>query len=135
MEDSEYLYDFDRYASAYGLAKLAQEEFAKGFILKFKPVLPAKSKEKQKGDIDAHLAFTVMRYYNEFNKAVVVSSDGDFDTVITYLRAKKKLGMVISPGRNKCSSLLKKASGGDISYLDEIGEKVKRPGQNEKAPL
>jgi len=107
----------------------------KGFILKFKPVLPAKIKEKQKGDIDAHLAFTVMRYYNEFNKAVVVSSDGDFDTVITYLRAKKKLGMVISPGRNKCSSLLKKASGGDISYLDEIGEKIKRTGQNEKAPL
>lgn len=34
LEDSEYLYDFDRYASAYGLAKLAQEEFAKGFILK-----------------------------------------------------------------------------------------------------
>lgn len=34
LEDAEYLYDFDRYASAYGLAKLAQEEFAKGFILK-----------------------------------------------------------------------------------------------------
>ena len=34
LEDSEYLYDFDRYASAYGLAKLSQEEFAKGFILK-----------------------------------------------------------------------------------------------------
>lgn len=34
LEDSEYLCDFDRYASAYGLAKLAQEEFAKGFILK-----------------------------------------------------------------------------------------------------
>jgi uncharacterized LabA/DUF88 family protein len=107
----------------------------KGFLLKFKPVLPAQSKEKQKGDVDADLAFSVMRYYAEFNKAVVVSSDGDFDTVIKYLRAKKKLSVVISPGRKKCSSLLKKAAGGDINYLDEIGEKIQRSAPNEKAPL
>lgn len=34
LEDAKHLYDFDRYASAYGIAKLAQEEYAKGFILK-----------------------------------------------------------------------------------------------------
>ena len=34
LEDSELLYDFGKYSSAYGLAKLAQEEFSKAFILK-----------------------------------------------------------------------------------------------------
>lgn len=34
LGDSELLYDFEKYSSSYGLAKLAQEEFAKGFILK-----------------------------------------------------------------------------------------------------
>lgn len=33
LEDAKWLCDFDRYASAYGIAKLAQEEYAKGFIL------------------------------------------------------------------------------------------------------
>lgn len=34
LEDSDNLYDYERYPTSYGLAKLAQEEFAKGFILK-----------------------------------------------------------------------------------------------------
>jgi hypothetical protein len=54
---------------------------------------------------------------------------------LKYLRSKKKLATVISPGRKKCSSLLRKAAGGDISYLDEIGEKIRRSATNEKAPL
>ncbi|MEK7088581.1 MAG: AbiV family abortive infection protein [Patescibacteria group bacterium] len=34
LEDAKYLFDFGSYASAYALSKLAQEEFAKSFILK-----------------------------------------------------------------------------------------------------
>ncbi len=34
LEDAKYLFDFESYASAYVLAKLAREEFAKSFILK-----------------------------------------------------------------------------------------------------
>ena len=33
----------------------------KGFLLKFKPVLPAKEGQRQKGDVDADLAFNLMR--------------------------------------------------------------------------
>lgn len=33
-DDAQYLYDFDRYASSYALSKIAQEEYAKCFILK-----------------------------------------------------------------------------------------------------
>lgn len=34
LEDADILCDYGSYATAYGIAKLAQEEFAKGFILK-----------------------------------------------------------------------------------------------------
>jgi len=33
-DDARYLHDFDRYASSYALSKIAQEEYAKCFILK-----------------------------------------------------------------------------------------------------
>lgn len=127
-----------------------QEE---GYIMKFKPVMPARLGQKQKGDVDADLAFNVMRYYREYDEAILVTSDGDFDTITKYLRKKGKLGAVISPNRDKCSALLQKAATDKMQYLQDIGEKVGAPLQpslpslpgasleatveiiNEKAPL
>jgi uncharacterized LabA/DUF88 family protein len=94
------------------------------YLLKFKPVLPAKDGQKQKGDIDADLAFNVMRYYKEYDSAVIVTSDGDFDTVVSYLRKKKKLRAVISPNKEKCSCLLEKAAQDRMFYLGDFGEKI-----------
>ena len=95
-----------------------------GFVLKFKPVLPAREGQKQKGDIDADLAFNLMRYYQEYEKAVLVTSDGDFDTVTKYLKKKDKLLAVISPSRKKCSILLQRAGGDAMQYLEDVGYKI-----------
>jgi len=95
-----------------------------GYLLKFKPVLPAKDGQKQKGDIDADLAFNVMRYYKEYESAVLVTSDGDFDTLASYLRKKNKLIAVISPNKEKCSALLEKAAQDKMFYLQDIGNKI-----------
>ena len=100
-----------------------QEE---GYIIKFKPVLPAQDSQKQKGDIDAHLAFCVMLYYREYKEAVLVTSDGDFDIVVKYLRKKGKLAAVLSPNRNKCSALLKIAAADKMQYLQDVGSKIKK---------
>jgi len=99
-----------------------------GYILKFKPVLPAKKGLKQKGDVDADMAFNIMKYYKEYYGAVLITSDGDFDTIVAYLRKKKKLTAVISPSKEKCSSLLQKAAQEKIFYIENIGQKI------EKAP-
>ncbi|KKS37972.1 MAG: hypothetical protein A3G49_01295 [Candidatus Sungbacteria bacterium RIFCSPLOWO2_12_FULL_41_11] len=114
-----------------------------GYLLKFKPVLPARNGMKPKGDIDADLAFSVMRYYKEYDGAVLITSDGDFDTVVRYLRKKSKLSAVISPNKDKCSALLKKAAQDKIQFLEEVGEKILKTNEdvfivkteNEKAPL
>jgi uncharacterized LabA/DUF88 family protein len=95
-----------------------------GYLLKFKPVLPAGDGQRQKGDVDADLAFNMMRYYQEYRQAVLVTSDGDFDTVTSFLREQDKLRAVISPSRRKCSVLLQQAGGDKMFYLEDIGEKV-----------
>ena len=97
-----------------------------GFLLKFKPVLPARNGVKQKGDVDADLAFSIMRYYKEYDQAVLITSDGDFDTVTKYLRQKEKLAAVISPNRDKCSALLQKAAQDKMQYLKDIKGKIKK---------
>ncbi len=94
------------------------------YLLKFKPVLPAGNGQKQKGDVDADMAFNTMRYYQEYGKAILVTSDGDFDTLASFLRTKDKLGGVISPNRDKCSSLLQKAAKGKMFYLEDVGKKI-----------
>lgn len=103
-----------------------------GYLLKFKPVLPAKEGQKQKGDIDADLAFNVMRYYKEYNQAVLVTSDGDFDTLTSYLRKKAKLAAVISPNKEKCSALLTKAAQDKMLYLQDIGNKILKSAEEEE---
>ncbi len=107
-----------------GNSELYSELQEHGFLLKFKPVLQAKGGQKQKGDIDADLAFNVMLYYKEYNRAIIVTGDGDFDTLVKYLRKKDKLVGVISPNKDKCSSLLKKAAAEKMLYLQDVGKKV-----------
>jgi len=95
-----------------------------GYILKFKPVLIAINGQSQKGDIDADMAFNVMKYYAEYYRAVLITSDGDFDTLTSYLRKKNKLEAVLSPNKEKCSSLLKNAAKDKMFFIKDIGIKV-----------
>jgi AbiV family abortive infection protein len=60
LEDAEYLYDYQRYASAYGLAKLAQEEFAKGFILKLIESGALKWSEEVRRSLNHHVSKQLM---------------------------------------------------------------------------
>ncbi|MDO8575224.1 MAG: NYN domain-containing protein [bacterium] len=96
-----------------------------GFLLKFKPVLHKEHGIKQ-GNVDADLALNVMRYYSEYENAVIVTSDGDFDTTVRYLRKKKKLGIVLSPNINKCSALLKIEAQDKIDFVSNFRGKVEK---------
>lgn len=39
----------------------------------------------RKGDVDARLAFEAMRYYNEYEKAIFLTGDGDYFWLFEYL--------------------------------------------------
>ena len=78
-----------------------------GYILIFKPTL-IKPDGKVKGNIDAELVLHTMIEYPNYDKAIIVSGDGDFHCLIEYLIKKHKLLKLIIPNRYKYSSLLRK---------------------------
>ncbi len=79
------------------------------YILIFKPTLHSRVKGEEiiKGNVDAELVLHAMIQYNNYQKAVIVTGDGDFHCLIEYLEEKKKLLKVLAP-TNHYSSLLRK---------------------------
>src|SRR3989344_2801404 len=76
-----------------------------GFMLKFKPTIPD-ADGKIKGNIDADLVLRALLECREYDKAVIVSSDGDFYSLVQHLYEKERLEVVLSPDERHCSSLL-----------------------------
>ncbi len=77
-----------------------------GYICIFKPTLELPN-GKVKGNVDAELVLYTMIEKENFDKAVIVSGDGDFQCLIGYLIDHNKLEIVAIPNENKYSSLLK----------------------------
>jgi uncharacterized LabA/DUF88 family protein len=96
---------------------------AAGYILVFKPILKTPD-GKIKGNCDAELVLQAMKDINNYEKAIIVSSDGDFYCLVTYLRENKKLECVLAPRRELCSKLLKTAAIERINFIDDLRGKV-----------
>lgn len=94
-----------------------------GFILIFKPTLIL-SDGKVKGNIDAELVLHTMIEYLNYDKAVIVSGDGDFHCLIEYLKRQNKLERLIVPNRYKFSSLLRKFAP-DMVFMNDLRDKLK----------
>lgn len=77
------------------------------YILIFKPTLSLPD-GRVKGNIDAELVLHAMIEYPNYDKAVIVTGDGDFHCLIEYLKRQDKLRKLIAPNRHKFSSLLRK---------------------------
>ncbi len=60
---------------------------------------PAKPVEKKpvKGNIDAELVLWAMKEMSNYDKAIIVSGDGDFYCLVEYLESKKRLLKVLTP--------------------------------------
>jgi uncharacterized LabA/DUF88 family protein len=91
-----------------------------GFILIFKETLSQKMNKKTyiKGNVDAELVLQTLVEFNNYDKAIIVSGDGDFLCLIQYLKDYNKLLKIIVPG-SKYSSLLRRF-GEDIVNIEYI---------------
>jgi uncharacterized LabA/DUF88 family protein len=94
-----------------------------GFILIFKPVI-LDHNGKAKGNCDADLVLHAMVEINNYEKAVIVTSDGDFYSLVKHLYGAEKLLMVLSPHVLTCSKLLKKEAKEKINYMDNLSGKI-----------
>jgi uncharacterized LabA/DUF88 family protein len=62
--------------------------------------------------------------FPDYEKAVIVTSDGDFACLVRYLLDKNKLERVIAPSPAKCSALLKRAVRSKIDFLEDARNKL-----------
>lgn len=86
---------------------LYNELRADGYELLFKPTVKD-NVGKPKGNVDAELVLHAAAIeYSNYNKAVIVSGDGDFFCLHQYLEKHYKLLRIIIPNSKSESSLLK----------------------------
>ncbi|MDD5696783.1 MAG: NYN domain-containing protein [Candidatus Pacebacteria bacterium] len=99
-----------------------------GFTLVFKEVVYDGS-GKAKGNCDADFVLQATRdaYENNFEKAVIVASDGDYASLVSFLKERNKLLGVLSPSIPKKCSVLLKRTGAKISYINEQKSILVRP--------
>lgn len=97
-----------------------------GFILIYKEVSYS-SDGVPKGNVDVDLTLHAVDKQSEYDGAVIITSDGDFASLVRYLLGRGKLRAVLSPNKERTSRLLKKATaGGSLQYLDDARHKVQR---------
>jgi len=96
-----------------------------GYIVIFKPVLEIKKEEKTKikGNVDAELVLHTMIEYSNYDRAIIVSGDGDFRCLIEYLVEKDKLLKVIVPNRKKYSRLFWKFNS-YLAFMNNLRNKL-----------
>lgn len=94
-----------------------------GFVLVFKETFKQKN-GIIKGNCDAELVLQAMIDYPNYEKAVIVSGDGDFSCLVKYLLKKSKLLNVIVPNSTNSSWLLRKVAKGNIIVLDHLESKL-----------
>ncbi|MDP3958396.1 MAG: NYN domain-containing protein [bacterium] len=74
---------------------------------------------KVKGNCDADLVLQMTRdfYEKHFDQSILVSSDGDYASLVKFLNEHKKIRAILSPS-DKCSILLKRTNV-PIAYLGD----------------
>lgn len=71
-----------------------------GYELIFKPVVfyTENGKRQMKGNVDAELVLHAAAIeYNNYDKAIIISGDGDFACLVRFLQENNKLANIITP--------------------------------------
>jgi uncharacterized LabA/DUF88 family protein len=91
-----------------------------GFILIFREHSSAML-GKKKGNVDSDIVFSVMKSVadgDKFDKAVIVSGDGDYIKLVDYLIKKSRFKKILFPNKKFASSLYKKYGSEYYDYLE-----------------
>lgn len=97
-----------------------------GYIVVFKPTLEYKKGRRIyiKGNVDAELVLhTMIEYYN-YNRAVIVTGDGDFYCLIDYLNKQGKLLKLLVPNVKRYSKLLKPFAPNKLDFMNNLRNKL-----------
>lgn len=96
-----------------------------GYHLIFKPTTEyqANGKRVVKGNVDAELVlYAAAKVFNQYDRAIIVSGDGDFYCLVEYLKENEKLLHIMVPN-DKYSKLLRKYTK-DIVRINQLRPKL-----------
>jgi len=74
--------------------------------------------------VDAELVLKTMIELNNFNKAIIITGDGDFCCLVKHLIEIKKLRILMIPDRKNYSALFREFRK-DIIYMNELRGKLR----------
>ena len=94
-----------------------------GYDVCFKPVVIDEF-GKPKANIDADLVLKTVLEKGNYTKAVIVTGDGDFYSLVEHLLQEEKLEVVLCPNMQICSSLLKRSVPGRITDLSSARTQI-----------
>ena len=96
-----------------------------GYTIVFKPTIPD-GKGKVKGNCDAELVLQAISdmYERLYDRAILITGDGDFACLVNFLNDRQRLEIVLSPSHKKASVLLRKAVPNAIAFLERFKERL-----------
>ncbi|MBI2909634.1 MAG: NYN domain-containing protein [Chloroflexi bacterium] len=95
-----------------------------GYIVVFKPTLTLPD-GSVKGNVDAELVLHTMIEYENFEKALIVTGDGDFYCLVDHLIKKGKLLKLMVPDKNRFSSLFRRVMS-HLVFMNSLKDKLER---------
>jgi len=79
----------------------------------------------RKANCDVDMAFYLMRDHNEFERAMILSGDGDFLPVLKFLRENKKEILILARGQRTAREM-KRFAGDKFLDFEYLRERLKR---------
>lgn len=101
-----------------------------GYTLIFKPV--SISEGKIKGNCDGDMILQAMIDFNSYEKAIIITSDGDFYSLVHHLSVNGKLESVWSPYKRECSWILQRAAREKIQFISALKDKLEHMPHSKK---
>lgn len=94
-----------------------------GYTLVFKPTVTSGEGEI-KGNVDVELVLHVLTEWDNYRRAVIISGDGDFYSLIQHLRENKKLEALIIPNKHRYSQLYADLPESKIQFMNHLKHKL-----------
>lgn len=102
-----------------------------GYLLRLIPVKTFKDGRK-KADVDSRMTFEMMLYFDKYDRALVMTGDGDYYWVLEYLLLKHKSVKLLAHASSTARDL-KKMFEGNFQDLNDVKNRLRRQ-KNEVDP-
>lgn len=97
-----------------------------GFLVSFREHSSA-LRGRKKGNVDCDIVLSIMKKLVEedvFDKALIISGDGDYSKLVEYLVKKGRFKKMLFPNKKFASSLYKKLGSEYYDYLENAKAKI-----------